>query len=46
MPFPCLAVVSDNIYNLGTFICSLQVIYSMADEYVPEYVDKKALAER
>lgn len=23
-----------------------QVIYSMADEYVPEYVDKKALAER
>jgi hypothetical protein len=24
----------------------LQVIYSMADEYVPEYVDKKALVER
>lgn len=24
----------------------LQVIFSMADEYVPEYVDKKALVER
>lgn len=24
----------------------LQVIFSMADEYVPDYVDKKALVER
>lgn len=24
----------------------LQVIFCMADEYVPEYVDKKALVER
>lgn len=23
-----------------------QVIFSMADEYVPDYVDKKALVER
>lgn len=24
----------------------LQVIFSMSDEYVPEYVDKKALVDR
>ena len=27
-------------------IIIMQVLYSMADEYVPDYVDKKALAER
>lgn len=26
--------------------CFWQVIFSMADEYVPDYVDKKALVER
>ena len=27
-------------------IIIMQVLYSMGDEYVPDYVDKKALAER
>jgi hypothetical protein len=27
-------------------LSALQVIFSMGDEYVPEYVDKKALVDR
>lgn len=31
---------------IKTFHIWFQVIFSMADEYVPDYVDKKALVER
>ena len=40
----CLAQNDENKCNFIVFL--LQVIFSMADEYVPEYVDKKALVGR
>ena len=34
-------------YNIVSWvILILQVIFSMSDEYVPDYVDKKALVDR
>lgn len=38
--------VNDVAFDSASSLVVWQVIFSMADEYVPDYVDKKALVER